>query len=318
MKTEIALATYNGSLYLSELLDSILKQTKLINRIIVRDDCSTDNTVEILLSYQKKGLPIEIISDNKNNMGILENFSIILSNTSADYVFLCDQDDIWLPNKAERMINRISWFEKIYGKHIPFLVFSDMKIVDKNLQIISNSGMKYQGFYPKTFKTFKQSLIQNIVPGCAMIVNQNLLKLALPIPKEAIVHDWWLVLVATAFGKINYIDEPLFCYRQHASNNLGASAWNIFSIGNKLKNFKQEPELIYNGFKKALMQAEVFYERYKSILPKKNRLDLERLLKIKNQKHLQKTIETLKFGANKQGLLRTLAFYFSLCVKGFN
>lgn len=316
MRVEVALATYNGFLYLGELLKSLAKQTKFIDRIIVRDDNSSDNTMQILLSYKNKGLPITILPSNNKQLGILANFSLILKHTSANYVFLCDQDDIWFPEKVEILIKKMTYLEQIYGKNIPLLVFSDMKIVNQELAILSHSGMKYQGFHPDKFNTFKKALLQNIVPGCSMVVNQSLLKLALPIPQEAIMHDWWLVLVASAFGKISYINKPLFYYRQHPNNSIGASVWNIASIISKIANFKVEPKLINDGFKEALMQAEKFYDIYGAILPKRHKSELEELLSIANKTFFNKYLSSIKLGLHKEGILRTLGFYVSLCTRG--
>jgi glycosyltransferase involved in cell wall biosynthesis len=312
MSIEVALATYNGSFYLGDLLTSLIKQTKFIDRIIVRDDNSSDNTILMLLSYKDKGLPITILPSNNKRLGILANFSLVLQHTSANYVFLCDQDDIWFPEKVEILIKKMTYLEQMYGKDTPLLVFSDMKIVNQELAILSHSGMKYQGFHPDKFNTFKKALLQNIVPGCSMVVNQSLLKLALPIPKEAIMHDWWIVLVASAFGKIVYVNKSLFYYRQHPNNNVGAISWNIASIMSKIANFKVETKLISEGFKEALMQAKKFYDIYSAVLPKRHKSELEELLNIPNKTYFSKYLSSIKLGLRKEGILRTLGFYVSL------
>lgn len=228
-KVLVLLATYNGEAYLKEQLDSILNQHNVEVLICVRDDGSQDCTLKILELYSAS-FPdnIKVIKKKENihkrNNGVLSNFSALSEyalNTNYEYFCFADQDDIWLPTKLITLINAIKQHESI--EDIPLLAYCDLLGVDKNNQLIFESFMVQQKLIISEQQSLYESAFQNTVTGCACLFNRKLLSLATPVPKEAVIHDFWFALVAKFNGKHIFIDERLVRYRQHDNNVIGAS-----------------------------------------------------------------------------------------------
>ncbi len=237
----ILLATYNGEMYLREQIDSILNQTFQDYTIYIHDDGSTDNTLNIIneysLSYPDKIVNLEYAKTG----GALTNFMSMLKYVSEPYIMFCDQDDYWIQDKIEKTYNEMKRIEK--GCEIsPCLVFTDLYVVDSSLKIISDSFMNYTDRNP--YRTeYTQLLVQNVAPGCTMIINKSLAEL-MPKYKNADkiqMHDWWAILLAATYGKVSFLNCSTIKYRQHTQNVVGASKKSL--IGKIKKCFKQ----IFNG-----------------------------------------------------------------------
>ena len=256
---DIVLATYNGQAFLEEQIQSIqqcIGYQKLISRFIVVDDGSTDNTLNIVKQLAKQDKKIELHLNTSDLHGPSHNFSFGLNKTTADYIMLSDQDDVWLPEKIQRSLHEIQSLS-VSSTSTPLLVFTDKVIVDESLKVLCDSYFELKNI-PKTWHlTFKQLCQQNVVSGCTVLFNRSLLKIALPIPEKAYMHDWWLALVASRCGQIAFIDQPLIQYRQHDANAIGARKKEV------LKMIFQFPTY-FNAFKKShqavLSQAIEFQE----------------------------------------------------------
>ena len=227
---DILLATFNGEKYLPELLDSIQKcAVDLKVRLIVRDDGSSDRSVAIVEAFaQHSDLSVVILAAPSAARGACSAFSALMSVSSGDYVAFADQDDIWRPEKLQRLLSEIRKREFVLGSSAPLLVHSDLSVVDSNAQEIAQSFWAYQKLDPSA-DSFGPLLVQNAVTGCAMMVNRALVKLARDIPDKVIMHDWWLALVASAFGEILVVRASLVLYRQHGANSVGAKRWSCGS-----------------------------------------------------------------------------------------
>jgi len=272
-KVDILLSTYNGERFLGEQLDSILSQTYNNWRLVVRDDGSTDATTEIIRDYAESSNNIEFVDDRYGHVGPKNSFNILLKRSRADYTLFCDQDDIWLSDKVEKSIQAMRLSEEKGIK--PILVVSDLSIIDEEKKIISESFWKYQGMSPFKGKAFNAMLIQNKFPGCSMMFNRELRSTALDIPSEAIMHDWWIALVASALGEIQVIDKPLVYYRQHKKNTIGLTRGNLKGA---TKSITRSMYRLITGNKKAIynlkhlsrlpesLQSEIFMKRYSSLL----------------------------------------------------
>jgi glycosyltransferase involved in cell wall biosynthesis len=213
----VALATYNGARYLRAFLDSLNAQTMRDIEVIASDDASRDATVAILNDY--RALPVRVIEHTKNQ-GVLRNFEDAITGATADHVFFADQDDFWEPDKIERMTTRMVALEEKHGRDYPLLVFCDLRIVDANLNELEESYFRSSGKAAHAMDT-RDYIVSNHVPGCAMVVNRALIERALPIPAGVYLHDWWFMLVATIFGTVEGVAEPLIRYRQHGNNTVG-------------------------------------------------------------------------------------------------
>lgn len=254
---DIVIATYNPSVYLLEQIDSILSQEAInkIARIIIVDDNSVDtNYLKLAI---KKDSRIEFYKNESGINGAKNNFSYGLSLTSADFVMTCDQDDVWLPNKVGLSLNTIMELDKNY----PCLVSTDVTVVDRELSIIHDSFLIYKGVKLPQDAQPNKILYRNIFPGCSMIFNRKLLDIALPIPDEAIMHDWWLISVASLIGQASYCLQPTMLYRQHDSNCIGAKQSSLLSAF-KARSITDNLSLLEKHYINVKKQNSAIYERF--------------------------------------------------------
>lgn len=220
----IALCTYNGADFLQEQLNSLLNQTCKPKEIIISDDGSTDETLGVIERFREKTtLPVYIIK-NEEKLGPVQNFSRAMMACAGRYIALCDQDDVWKENKLEVTLNKMKEMEKCESPNCPLLIHGDLIVTDDRLNPITTSMMRKQGLNNEDdMQQARRVLVtQNYVTGCTVMINRKLRDIACPIPQEAVMHDWWLALIAAHKGKIGFINEPLIYYRQHSSNTVGA------------------------------------------------------------------------------------------------
>ncbi len=223
-RVSIVLATYNGASHLQEQLESLRAQDHREWHLFVRDDGSTDATPELLANAAREEQRITVI-ESRARLGVIGNFAELLSRAhseGAHLVFMCDQDDVWMPTKVSRSLALMSQLEAAHGSDAPLLVHSDLRVVDENLDLIHPSFLRYQGIGHEERSPLQVLLVQNFVTGCASVVNRPLLDFGLPIPASCIMHDWWLAECAAARGSIGFIPDATILYRQHASNQIGA------------------------------------------------------------------------------------------------
>ena len=218
-KIDILLATYNGQEFLREQIDSILNQSYQDFNLIISDDSSEDETYKILKEYEKKDSRIRLFRQEKN-LGLIQNFEFLLKQVTSDYFMFSDQDDIWKENKIEKSINKLK-------QEKAALVYTDLEIVDKNLEIIYPSYWKYKNIYKKIkkYNNFEALYLNNFVTGCTILAKSNYIKDIVPLPKTSkfMLHDYWTALVIASKDKIAYLDEPTIKYRQHKNNRVGSS-----------------------------------------------------------------------------------------------
>lgn len=231
----IVLATFNGAEYLEAQLDSLLSQSVTNWTLLIRDDGSTDATIDIITRYTTQDKRIRLVNNHTSTGSVLGNFSVLLERAhaeKADYIFCCDQDDLWQPEKLKRVLLRLKQLEG--PEREPCLVHHDLTVVDAGLKLISESFFKMMDIEPGNEQNPQRFLCRNEVTGCAMAFNYSLLTAALPIAPEAAMHDWWLALCAAYYGKIAVINEKLVLYRQHDKNIIGAkSYWGNFALVTK-------------------------------------------------------------------------------------
>lgn len=200
----IAVCTYNGERYLREQLDSLVSQTYHNIEIIVVDDCSTDDTCEVIADYI--GLPNLTFFKNDYNLGYVKNFEKAISFCSGDFIALSDQDDVWCPQKIEILMEHVKGSSLVYHDS----AFIDLAGKDMNKKMSDLFNM-YQGNSGLPFLSY------NCVSGHSLLFEASLRERVLPLP-DSFFHDWWIAFIASEHGGISYIDRPLVKYRQHANS----------------------------------------------------------------------------------------------------
>ena len=235
---DILLATYNGEKYLSELIDSILSQTYKNIRLIISDDCSKDNTREILDKYKKEDSRV-IVYKQEQNQGYVKNFEFLLKKVESDYYMLADQDDVWLPEKVEKSL------QKLKAENAD-LVFGDLEVVDQNLKTIYpsfNDFMLLSRKIQKYIKSYKLNYLYNCITGCTILAKSKFISQILPVPTTSkyFIHDHWIGIIMSTYGKLAYMPEKYIKYRQHGDNQVGTN-----KISHKFTKLTQVRELFIN------------------------------------------------------------------------
>lgn len=222
----IALATYNGSKFLQKQLNSILNQAMDDFEVVICDDCSSDNTMDILQDYANNDSRIKVYQ-NETNLGFKKNFERILSLCKGEFIAFCDQDDIWEPNHLEVLYKNIGDNDCIGANSL---------IIDENGISQNKTLLEYWPIHvmPKNEKElFQHELYSNVIQGTASLIRASLIKQALPIPEDIKYHDYWFALVAGLNDKCKYIGEVVLKYRRHSNN---ASEYQKFTIWNAIKD----------------------------------------------------------------------------------
>ena len=200
------MATYNGATYIKEQLESILKQLKEGDEIIISDDHSTDDTLDVIASFNDKRINIY---SNISKPGPVTNFENALKHVSGDVIFLADQDDVWLDNKVAITLKHLKQND---------LVLSDAIVINGEGKEI------FKSFYKKNYsgQGFIFNWVNNSYLGCCIAFNKNVLDYVLPFPKKIAMHDIWIGLNIAFAGKCYHLKDPLIYYRQHGKNTVVA------------------------------------------------------------------------------------------------
>jgi len=304
---DILLATYNGALYLEELLSSIKSQTYKYWRLIIRDDGSGDDSLQIAKRTQMQlGKGKVLIFKNDVSTGSAKaNFFNLIKDAESQYIMFCDQDDVWNPDKIEITLKRMKAIERKSDFNLPILVYTDLKVVDENLTTISESFRKYMKLPPKV--TLENLLIQNSVTGCAVMINAALCNEMKQIDNtdQVLMHDHWAAILACVFGKIGYINITTINYRQHGNNSVGASdAQNIKYF---YQRFKRGKKAFRRDMKKSVEQIQYFYEMYQEkIMDDKMKKLIKKYADLTRRKKLSRIIYYFKYHVFKYGLIKKI------------
>lgn len=219
---DILIPTFNGAKYLKVQLDSILNQTYPNWRILIRDDGSTDGTLEIIRDWKcSNPNRLFLLEDKDKGLGVSQSFGRLLKESTASYVMFCDQDDFWDSEKIKKSLFKIQ-AEENNGKEIPLMVCTDLEVVDSELNSISKSFWRDRKDSPKILEDFEKLIAHSVVTGNTIMLNRAAVRLAAPIKTDFFLYDQWISIKVARYGKILFIDEPLVKYRQHSSNVLGS------------------------------------------------------------------------------------------------
>lgn len=224
MKLSVALCTYNGSSFIEEQINSILNQSTNVDEIIICDDQSTDNTVSILKKLQTNNPLIHII-ENEVNLRSTKNFEKAISFCRGDYIFLCDQDDIWKTDKVEKIITIFKQNPTAEG------IFSNADLVDENNTIFTDKTIWDSVFF---FENELQKPIDffdiiakngNIVTGATLCIKKEVKSFIIPFSEENL-HDEWIATLLALRKTLFYSTENLISYRIHGKQQVGMKRLN--------------------------------------------------------------------------------------------
>ena len=265
MKTAILLAAFNGAAHLPELLDSLCAQSDPDFVVLMQDDGSGDGTPDLLKKAADRDARFLFGKEQGMHLGPAGNFISLIRQADADYCLLCDQDDVWEPEKLSVLKHALAELESQYGSRLPLLVHSDCSLIDESGSLLCGSFFRHQGWDPAAV-TLPQLLVQNNVTGCTLIMNSPLRELiaAHARAKDLFMHDWFIALTAASFGRIAFVSRALTRYRQHDGNVIGASSGSLLRRGiaalRGRKNAKRRILLTYT-------HTKVFRKIYGDRLP---------------------------------------------------
>lgn len=203
----IAMAVCNGEKYLSEQIDSILCQLESEDELIISYDPSSDDTYKIIKDYESKDKRVKVVINNDHTRGLVSNFENALRHCKNEIIFYSDQDDIWMPDKIDKMV-------KCFDNPKVTVAIHDAKLVDENLNVTIESTFKIRG----GSTSFLKNLIRLSYIGCSMAFRKDMLPVVLPLPTKKRSHDWWTGSICSCYGKMVMVDEPLILHRIHQDN----------------------------------------------------------------------------------------------------
>lgn len=313
----VILCSRNGEKYLHAQILSILKQTEPGVRLLISDDVSTDSTARIARDYQELyPEQIRFVQRTEPSGGAARHFMSILHSfgADADYTMLADQDDVWHPDKVSRTLAAMKKAEEKYGADTPLLVHCDMRVTDEAGNEIAPSYVRYQQMSPKR-NQLNQLLVQNNVTGGAMMMNRALVRVLRrhPVPEHPVMHDHWIALTAAAFGKIVFLNQALYDYRQHGDNVLGAAKGSrvrevLDRLGLFRKDGKTKAEMDRHSsdvYTALFRQAAEFGRQYgKELTPKQLKM-LRAFVGLRKKSRPAKIFTILRYGFTFNRLHRT-------------
>ena len=233
----IVLSTYNGERFLEAQMQSLLAQTYQNIQILVRDDGSTDRSLQILESFARDRENVKVLADK--NVGVVSSFLRLLNMASpeAAFVALCDQDDVWREDKIERALSMLANIDS----HVPAMYCSALEVVDEQLNPIRVENQV------RKEPSLENALVQNVATGCTTVLNEAAARLVAakdPVPERIGMHDWWLYQVISCFGRVVFDDVPKIRYRQHGQNVIGSASGVQFWLNRVKRHFGPKNNII--------------------------------------------------------------------------
>ena len=296
--TAVLLTAYNGSANLHELVDSLRSQTDPGFTVLMQDDGSEDGTPGLLKSIAAQDSRFIFGSEQGKHLGAAGNFLSLIRQSTADYCLLCDQDDVWEPEKLAVLKQALQDLEAQYGPETPLLVHSDCSLIDQSGALTGDSFFRHQGWDPGAV-SLQRLLVQNNVTGCTLIMNRPLRELIASHAKakDLFMHDWFIALTAAAFGRIAFVHRPLTRYRQHGGNAIGASTKPLLLRGlDALRNRKDAKRRILLTY----THTKVFRKLYEGELPADALSVVDAYLSTQRMRKLSRVMAVRRMGCTMQ------------------
>lgn len=311
MKVNILMATYNGEKFLAQQIESIQKQTFKEWNLLIRDDGSSDKTCDIIRNFTAKDSRIRFINENEHhNLGVIKSFFTLVNYEVADFYFFSDQDDVWLPEKLSVSLEAA----KHKASDVPLLVYTDLKVVNQELNILQDSMIRAQSHHANT--TLLPELTENTVTGGTMMINHALAEKWFT-PNDILMHDWFLALLAASLGEIIYLDLPTQLYRQHDNNVLGAR-----TMDKRFKILREGPKSIFTRYWKLIhdsqKQASLIVDKYGDIMTANDLELIKCFIKIDKQPFMTRLRWLWKYGYSKNQLKHQVVFKWLIATNYYN
>ncbi|HGI3614772.1 TPA: glycosyltransferase family 2 protein [Streptococcus agalactiae] len=311
MKVNILMATYNGEKFLAQQIESIQKQTFKEWNLLIRDDGSSDKTCDIIRNFTAKDSRIRFINENEHhNLGVIKSFFMLVNYEVADFYFFSDQDDVWLPEKLSVSLEAA----KHKASDVPLLVYTDLKVVNQELNILQDSMIRAQSHHANT--TLLPELTENTVTGGTMMINHALAEKWFT-PNDILMHDWFLALLAASLGEIIYLDLPTQLYRQHDNNVLGAR-----TMDKRFKIFREGPKSIFTRYWKLIhdsqKQASLIVDKYGDIMTANDLELIKCFIKIDKQPFMTRLRWLWKYGYSKNQFKHQVVFKWLIATNYYN
>lgn len=271
-RVEVLLATYMSADYLAEFLDSLLAQSHSDFHLVVSDDVSTDETWDILTAYAPRfANPPRLIRRDTPSGSAQANFASLIAQSQADYVFLADHDDIWEPDKIARSLDAMHAAEAA-APGTAILVHSDLSVIDGQGRPQHPSYWAFKGIAPGHGTRLNTALVHATVTGCTALMNAPLLARCKSMPDDAIMHDWFINLVAVLFGQVVPIPQPLIRYRIHGRNASRPRQVSVLASFGQLDRVRR----LRHGMRQRARQAALLLDTYGADLSPEDRAVLTR------------------------------------------
>lgn len=311
MKVNILMATYNGEKFLAQQIESIQKQTFKEWNLLIRDDGSSDKTCDIIRNFTAKDSRIRFINENEHhNLGVIKSFFMLVNYEVADFYFFSDQDDVWLPEKLSVSLEAA----KHKTSDVPLLVYTDLKVVNQELNILQDSMIRAQSHHANT--TLLPELTENTVTGGTMMINHALAEKWFT-PNDILMHDWFLALLAASLGEIIYLDLPTQLYRQHDNNVLGAR-----TMDKRFKILREGPKSIFTRYWKLIhdsqKQASLIVDKYGDIMTANDLELIKCFIKIDKQPFMTRLRWLWKYGYSKNQFKHQVVFKWLIATNYYN
>jgi len=299
----VLLATYNGSKYVRQMIDSVLAQDFADFHLVLSDDGSKDDTAAILEEYAQANPQKITHYRSGQRFGNAQNHFMHLLEKFHDtpYVMFCDQDDFWHADKMGKTLQKMQEIEK---EGLPAMVHTDLQVVDGELKQMDPSFMHFSKLKGDRLQ-LNRLLVQNVVTGCTMMLNKPLAELSCSHMPEGkiLMHDWFLALIAAAMGTTGYLDAPTIDYRQHGNNVVGAK--NTRSMSYILKKIKNDG--VKTAMAETYAQARVFADCFGALLDSQTRSTVEAYASLAEKNWFARRAAFLKYGFWKCGVQRIIA-----------
>lgn len=311
---QVLLATYNGARFLREQIDSVLAQEGVAVRILARDDGSSDGTQDILREYASAHPDrFELLQDDKRTGTARGNFGLLLQATTGPYAAFCDQDDVWLPHKLAVSMARMQALEAQHGPLTPLLIYTDLRVVDEQMNTVSESLWQSNSLANVQTPTLAGLLLENVVTGCTALLNRPLIDRMQTMPATAQMHDHWAALIAGSLGAMAAVPQATVLYRQHTSNVVGAIV-GARSLSEKIERLVGEEGV--NARRKQNLadraQAQALLEIHGAEMTRERRAVTEGFLKMGYLPRIQRLQTTSRLGLWRPDKQRRIAQFLDL------